>query len=135
MAHTLVNPSKLVDATGFGVAGGVVAGDTLYVSGMAPVDLDLTIVGETFEEQTREVFDAFGIVLAEAAFTWNDVVKLNAFVAVEDPNALETYCGVLKEYLSKHSSRDSVAHTYVEVKALALPGVMIELEGVAIREQ
>ncbi len=135
MAHTLINPRELVEtADGFGVAGGLVAGNTLYISGMAPVDVDLQIVGENLEEQTRFCFDAFGVVLKEAEFTWNDVVKINTFVAVEDPDALGIYCGLLKEYLEANSSRNAVAHTYVEVKALALPGVLVEIEGVAIKE-
>ena len=63
-----------------------------------------------------------------------DVVKINAFVADEDPEALGIYCGLLKEYLTTHAGREAVAHTYVTVSALALPGVLIEIEGVAIRE-
>ena len=60
-------------------------------------------------------------------------MKINAFVSVEEPEAIEEYCAVLKEYLSRHSSMDSVGHTYVVVKALALPGVLIEIEGMAIK--
>ena len=135
MPHQLVNPKGLVEtASEFGVAGGVVAGNTLYISGMAPVDVDLQIVGDNLDEQTRFCFDALGVVLADAGFSWDDLVKINTFVAVEDPEALVVYCGILKEYLTTHSSSDAVAHTYVEVKALALPGVLIEIEGVAIRE-
>jgi len=135
MPHSLINPRELVEtAAEFGVAAGAVAGNTLYISGMAPVDVDLQIVGENLEEQTRFCFDAFGVVLREAGFTWDDVVKITAFVAVDDPEALGTYCRLLKETLTMHSSRNAVAQTYVEVKALALPGVLIEIEGVAIRE-
>jgi len=135
MGHTVVNPSELADtATDYGVAGGVVAGQMLYISGQAPVDRELNVIGGTFEEQTRIVFDSFTRVLAEAGFSWNDVAKINAFVSVEDTSALLAYCQLLKEYLTTHSSRDSVGHTYVVVKALALPGVLIEIEGVAIKE-
>jgi enamine deaminase RidA (YjgF/YER057c/UK114 family) len=135
MAHTVVNPSQLVDAaTDYGVAGGVVAGNILMISGQAPVDVDLKLVGSTLEEQTRFVFDAFTVVLREAGFTWDDVVKINAFVSEEGTEALTTYCAILMEYLAKHSSRDSVGHTYVVVKALALPGVLIEIEGMAVKQ-
>ena len=105
----------------------------LFVSGQAPVDKELRIVGDTFEEQTRVVFEAFGIVLKEAGFAWSDVAKINAFVSEESVEALETYGAILKEYLSRHADKDSVAHTYVVVKQLALPGVMLELEGTAVR--
>ena len=135
MPHTLVNPKELVEtATEFGVSAGLVAGNTLYISGMAPVDVDLQVVGHDLEAQTRFCFDALGVVLEEAGFTWDDVAKINAFVAVDDPEALGTYCRLLKEYLTKNSSREAVAHTYVEVSALALPGVLVEIEGVAVKE-
>ena len=73
-------------------------------------------------------------MLREAGFNWDDLIKLSTFVAVEDPEALGVYCAILKEYLAANCSRDAVAHTYVEVKALALPGVLIEIEGVAIKQ-
>jgi 2-iminobutanoate/2-iminopropanoate deaminase len=134
MPHTVINPRGLADtATDYGVAYGVVAGNVLVVSGQAPIDADLNVVGETLVEQTRVVFDSFTTVLDEAGFTWDDVVKLTAFVSVEEPEAVGEYCAILKEYLRKYSSHESVGHTYVVVKALALPGVLIELEGMAIR--
>jgi enamine deaminase RidA (YjgF/YER057c/UK114 family) len=136
MANTLVNPPELPDAaTDYGVAGGVVAGNILLVSGQAPVDLDLNVVGDTLEQQTRVVFDAFSVVLRSSGFTWDDVVKINAYVSVEGLEATAEYCAILKEYLCRHSSMDSVGHTYVVVKALALPGVLIEIDGMAIKNQ
>lgn len=132
MTNRVINPGRLADtATDYGVAYGVVAGNVLSISGQAPVNRQLGIVGETFAEQTRVVFDSFTVTLEEAGFTWDDVVKINAFVSVED--GVGEYCGILKEYLNRCSSKDSVAHTYVVVKALALPGVLIEIDGMAIK--
>lgn len=132
MPNRVINPGRLADtATDYGVAYGVVAGNVLNISGQAPVDRQLDIVGETFAEQTQVVFDSFTVTLEEAGFTWDDVVKINAFVSVE--GAVGEYCGILKEYLNRYSSKDSVAHTYVVVKALALPGVLIEIDGMAIK--
>jgi enamine deaminase RidA (YjgF/YER057c/UK114 family) len=132
--HIDVNPDALVEtARDFGVAGGVRTGDTLFISGQAPVDKELRIVGETFSDQTRAVFDSFTVVLEEAGFTWDDVAKINAFVSVEESEAVMLYCTILKEYLHRYSSKEAVAHTYVVVKALALPGVLIEVEGIAVR--
>lgn len=132
--HQLINPVELADtATDYGVAGGVVAGNTLYLSGQAPVDCDLNVVGATFAEQTEVVFASFECVLENAGFSWEDVVKINAFVSDEDPDLVTVYCAILKRYLATRSSKNAIAHTYVVTKALALPGVLIEIEGVAIR--
>jgi enamine deaminase RidA (YjgF/YER057c/UK114 family) len=131
--HTVINPPQLADtATDYGVAYGVAAGNILTISGQAPVDVDLSIVGETFAEQTRVVFDSFTATLEDAGFEWDDVVKINAFVSVDD--GVGEYCAILKEYLRRYSSRESVGHTYVVVKALALPGVLIEIDGMAVRQ-
>lgn len=136
MPHRNVNPESLnaqAIATSYGVAAATVAGNTLMISGQAPVDRDINVIGDTFEEQTRVVFESFTVVLHEAGFRWDDLVKINAYVSLEDTEALGIYCGILKEYLARYSSRDSVAHIYVVVKALALPGVMIEIDGMAIK--
>ena len=126
MANRVINPPTLADtATDYGVAYGVVAGNILTISGQAPVDRDLHVVGETFIEQTRVVFDSFTATLEAASFGWDDVVKINAFVSVEEPEAIDDYCAILKEYLRRYSSKQSVGHTYVVVKALALPGLSL----------
>jgi len=134
MANRIINPPQLADtATDYGVAYGAVAGNILVISGQAPVDRDMNIVGETFIEQTRLVFDSFTATLEAASFDWDDVVKINAFVSVEEPDAVGDYCAILKEYLRRYSSKESVGHTYVVVKALALPGVLIEIDGMAVK--
>ncbi|MSO95743.1 MAG: RidA family protein [Thermoleophilia bacterium] len=134
MANRPINPPQLADtATDYGVAYGVVAGNILTISGQASVDRELNLVGETFVEQTRVVFDSFTVTLEEAGFAWDDVVKINAFVSVNEPEALGDYCAILKEYLRRYSSKESVGHTYVVVKALALPGVLIEIDGMAVK--
>lgn len=134
MSHTNINLEKLPDyATDYGVAGAVVAGDTLFISGQPPVDRERRIIGTNLEEQARVAFDSFTNTLTHAGFDWDDVVKVTAFITVDGREAMEIYFRVLKEYLSRHSSKDSVAHTYVVPRSLVFPEVLIEVEGVAVR--
>jgi 2-iminobutanoate/2-iminopropanoate deaminase len=131
-----INLAELPDfASLYGVAGGVAAGDTLYISGQPPIDKDRRIVGDNLEEQARLAFDWFTKTLEAAGFDWDDVVKVTAFIMVDGVEAMETYFKVLKEYLTRYSSRDSVAHTYVVPRSLVYPEVLLEVEGIAVRRR
>lgn len=135
MSHRTVNSPRLPGtAEQFGVSGGIVAGDTLYISGQTPLDANFNVIGKTFEEQTRLVFDAITAVLDEAGFTWDDMVKMTAFVHA-DRSALLTYCGILKEYLGRYSSKSSVAHTYMLMGEMQVPEMMIEVDGTAVKQR
>ena len=136
MSHRAVNSPRLPDTVGdFGVSGGILAGDTLYLSGQTPLDANFNVMGKTFEEQTRAVFDAITAVLEEAGFTWDDMVKMTAFVHTADRSAIHTYCTILKEYLARFSSRSSVAHTYMLMGEMQIAGMMIEVDGIAVRHR
>jgi 2-iminobutanoate/2-iminopropanoate deaminase len=117
----------------FGVSGAILAGDTLYISGQTPLDADFKVRGETFEEQARLVFDAITAVLEAAGFGWDDMVKMTAFVHNPDRSTIRTYCNLLKEYLARFSSRSSVAHTYMLMSEMQIPGMMIEVDAIAVR--
>ena len=136
MSHREVNSPRLPEtAEQFGVSGGIVAGDTLYISGQTPLDANFKVIGKTFEEQTRIVFDAITAVLDEAGFTWDDMVKMAAFVHMEDRSAIQTYCTILKEYLARYSSRSAVAHTYMLMGEMQIPEMMIEVDGIAVKRR
>src|SRR5690242_18351565 len=104
MSHRVINSPRLPNTVEqFGVAGAILAGDTLYLSGQTPLDADFQLIGNTFEEQTRAVFDAITAVLDEAGFTWEDMVKMTAFVHTANRSDIHVYCNMLKEYLARFS--------------------------------
>ncbi len=134
MGHRAINSPRLPNTESqFGVAGAILAGDTLFLSGQTPLDADFKVIGETFEEQTRAVFDAITAVLEEAAYTWDEMVKLTAFVNPPNREAIFVYCNILKEYLARYSSRTSIAHTYMLMGEMQVPDMMIEVDGIAVR--
>lgn len=134
MAYNRIDPPDLPDYTKrYGVSAGVLAGGVLFISGQPPVDRERRVVGTTFEEQTRVALDAFTRVLTDAGCTWDHVVKVTAVVLPEGFDAMEQYFGVLKEYLERYSSKRSLAHTYIVARSLVVEGVLIEIEGVAVK--
>ena len=61
---------------------GLRVGDFVFVSGQVPRDpITGQIVGETIEEQTRQVIENIKAVLAEGGATLADVVKVSAHLS------------------------------------------------------
>ena len=105
---------------------GVRAGDLLFVSGCVPVDGDGKLVAGDVVAQTRQVFANIGAVLEAAGARFEDVVKVTVFlVDVDDRQAVNT---VRREVFG--TARP--ASTLVEVRRLAIPGALIEVEAVAL---
>ena len=104
----------------------VVSGDTLYVSGIVPVDGTGALVGgDDVEAQARQVFAIMERVLAAAGATPADVVKVTVYLLDVDERPLIN--PVRQEFFG--STRP--ASTLVEVSALAVPGARVEIEAVA----
>jgi 2-iminobutanoate/2-iminopropanoate deaminase len=107
-------------------ADAVVAGDTLYVSGIVPVDAAGAVVGgDDVVAQARQVFAIMERVLAAAGAKPADVVKITVYLLDVDDRPLIN--PVRQEFFA--STRP--ASTLVEVSRLAIPGARLEIEAVA----
>jgi 2-iminobutanoate/2-iminopropanoate deaminase len=107
-------------------ADAVAAGDTLYVSGIVPVDANGEVVGgDDIVAQARQVFDIMARVLAAAGATPADVVKVTVYlIDVDDRPRINP---LRQEFFG--TARP--ASTLVEVSRLAVPGARLEIEAVA----
>jgi 2-iminobutanoate/2-iminopropanoate deaminase len=104
----------------------VAAGDTLYLSGILPVDGAGQIVGgNDVVAQARQVFAIMRQVLAAAGARPADVVKVTVYLLDVDDRPLIN--PVRQEFFG--SARP--ASTLVEVSRLAVPGARLEVEAVA----
>jgi reactive intermediate/imine deaminase len=106
-------------------ADAVVAGDTLYISGIVPVDAAGAVVGDDVVAQARQVFAIMGRVLAAAGAEPADVVKVTVYLVDVDERPLIN--PVRQEFFG--GARP--ASTLVEVSRLAVPGARLEIEAVA----
>jgi 2-iminobutanoate/2-iminopropanoate deaminase len=106
-------------------ADAVVAGDTLYVSGIVPVDASGAVVGDDVVAQTRQVFAIMERVLAAAGATPADVVKVTVYLLDVDDRPLIN--PVRQEFFGDTRP----ASTLVEVSRLAVPGARLEIEAIA----
>ena len=90
-------------------------------------DADQLVGAGDFEAQARQVFANLSRALAAAGASFADVVKLNYYVT--DISQLPVARAVRDEYVD--TSRPP-ASTAVQVSALAMPELMIEIEAWAI---
>ena len=101
----------------------VVSGDHVYTAGQVAFDANGDLVPGGVEEQTRQVFANLRACLEAAGCTFDDVVKVNAFLT--DLGNFPAFNAVYAE----HFSVPYPARTTVET-GLA-PGLLVEIEAVA----
>ncbi len=101
-------------------------GQLLFISGIAPVDGSLQLIGgDDVVAQTQQVLANLGQVLAEAGLGPSDVLKVTVFLtniadrARINP-ARQAFFGAARP-----------ASTLVEVSGLAIPGMKVEIEAIA----
>jgi 2-iminobutanoate/2-iminopropanoate deaminase len=123
-----INPWSWQEKFGFSHAWKVDnAKSVVFVSGQSPVTPDGQVLQDDFEAQARLTFDNLRTVLDQAGASFRSVVKLTAYFI--DITNLEEYTRVRNEFINVDSPP---ASTVVEVSSLALPGMTIEVEAVAV---
>lgn len=100
-------------------------GERLVISGQVGVLKDGTAV-KGMDAQCKQAWANFLSVLSEAGFKPSDVVKVTVYMT--EPG-LMAFRKSREEALKGHAP----AATYVEVKGLASPDYLVEIEGEAVR--
>ncbi len=104
----------------------VIAGNTLYVSGLVATDEHGNVVGVgDVVEQTRQIFRNLGRILDAAGARPADVAKVTIFMRDVDQRPLIN--PVRQEFFGEHRP----ASTLVGVSALVRPELLLEIEATA----
>jgi len=109
------------------ISQGFQVGDLIYLSGQAAIDQqgDLIGVGD-FDAQAEQTFANIRNVLEAAGSSMDKIVKVTIYMTDM------SYFSRIVELRRKWFRPPYPADTIVEVKALALPELMIEIEAVAL---
>ena len=103
-------------------------GDTIYVSGQVAYNAAGQLVGEgDMKAQTRQVFDNIKAVLVAAGAGMEDIIKINTYIT--DQSKFMDMLEVRKEILGANPP----ASTAVVIAGLAFPGLLIEVEAIAVK--
>jgi enamine deaminase RidA (YjgF/YER057c/UK114 family) len=128
MEKRQVNPWTWQDRAGVSQGWRVDGAETvIFVAGQGAVSADGGLVGGgDFEAQVLVTFENMATVLEQSGASLEDVVKRTVFL---------TDIGQLREY--EHIRAELMpgpapASTAVQIAALALPGMLIEVEAIAV---
>jgi len=106
---------------------GTKCGDWVFVSGQVAFDHQGEIVGgNDMEAQAEQVFANIREVLALGGATLDDVMKVTIFMV--DMSQYESY----GRARSRAFSRNRPASTLIPVEKLIRPGLLVEIEAIAI---
>ena len=123
------NPAPLSKPTGYThvveVTGPV---KTIYISGQIAYDKDGKIVGAPGDmtAQAEQVFKNLQTALTAAGATFADVVKMNSYIT--DMSKVQA----VRDVRAKYFTDIAPASTFVEVKGLVRPELLLEIEVVAV---
>ncbi len=105
-------------------------GNTIYVTGQCALDRDLNVLHPgDLAKQTAIAMENVRKVLAECGAGLDDIVKMTTFYV--SGGAREDWELSVRERF-RHFTGPGPASTGIPVPALAIPGLMIEIEAIAV---
>ncbi len=111
----------------FKIALGYRVGDMIVLSGQAAIDREGNVVGAgDFDAQAAQVFENLEFVLSHAGSSLENVINVNIYMTDM------THFPKILELREKYFTAPYPADTIVEVTALALPELMIEIQAMAV---
>ena len=123
-----INPPTLSAPTGYTHITLGPDGRTVHIAGQVALDAKGQLVGAgDFRAQTTKVFENLRLALEAVGATWDDVLKMTTFVT--DASQVTAFREVRNAVLRLDQLP---ANTFVEVRALARPEWLIEIEAVAM---
>ncbi|MDR6980022.1 enamine deaminase RidA (YjgF/YER057c/UK114 family) [Streptomyces sp. 3330] len=128
--RTITNPPALHDPTPFGYSHAVSApGEPVFVAGQYASDASGAPVPGDFAAQVELAFDRLEAAPAGVGLGLRHVVRLGTFVVDHDPGRLE----ILGKALHARFGERLSAQTLSGVAALAPPGMLFEVDAIAVR--
>ena len=128
MDRTQINPWSWQDTFGYSQAWRIDAPSSIvFIAGQVALAPDGSLVGEgDFDAQCRQVFENLKTILEHAGAGFANVVKVTVYMT--DITNLPRYREIKAEYVTGPQP----ASTSLEVKGLAFPPLLVEIEAVAV---
>ena len=103
-------------------------GRTIYVSGQHAGESDGTVIGpDDVRAQSVRALEKIRALLDAAGATMDDIVKLTVFITDVSQRA------AVGEARREFFTGDFPASTLVGITALAMPGLLVEIDAIAVR--
>jgi len=130
MEKKFINPPTLATPRGYTHVVTAAGGNMVFIAGQVAWDVKGEIVGKgDLRAQATQAYTNLKAALAAAGATTADVAKMNTYVV----NFKSTDLSVIREVRSQFFPQENLpASTLVGVQALAMDGLLIEVEAVAM---
>ena len=130
MEKKFINPPTLATPRGYTHVVTAAGGKMVFIAGQVAWDVKGELVGKgDLRAQATQAYTNLKAALAAAGATTADVAKLNTYVV----NFKSTDLSVIREVRSQFFPQENLpASTLVGVQALAMDGLLIEVEAVAV---
>ncbi|MGW5454017.1 MULTISPECIES: RidA family protein [Nocardia] len=130
MPLDISNPADLHDPTGFGYSHvAKVSGELVLIAGQYDSDAQGHTTTDDFAGQVERAFANLGTALRSAGLDYSDVAQLRTFIVEHDLDKLT----VLGEKIAQIWGERPPTQTLLGVAALALPGMLFEVDALAVR--
>lgn len=125
MAKTILAPPTVHKTVGYSHA--IRSGNTLYISGQVPQDVNGKLVGSgDIKVQGEQVYANLRAVVESCGGTMDNIVKLTTYAT----NL--AFRPALAEIRNRCFPKDPPASTFVVISSLAEPGYLVEVEAMAV---
>jgi reactive intermediate/imine deaminase len=126
MEKTVINTPKVAAPAG-AYSHALKVGNLLFISGQVGQDSEGNLVSKgDMAAQTRHAMKNITALLEAAGATWENVIKINNYIT--DMSQLGALGQVRREFIKEPFPTS----TSVEVKSLARPDFLIEIEAIAV---
>lgn len=130
MSVEIINPAELHDPTGFGYSHVArVTGELVLIAGQYDSDGAGHTTTTDFAGQVDRAFGNLGIALGSAGLDYGDVAQLRTFIVEHDLDKLT----ILGKKIAEIWGERPPVQTLLGVASLALPGMLFEVDAVAVR--
>jgi len=99
----------------------------LFIAGQVALDAEGNVIGDgDMKAQVRQVLENLKTILASEGADFSNIVKINTFTT--DIEAFFETGDIRREYFGSHAP----ASTLVQIKRLARPVFLVEIEAIAV---
>jgi 2-iminobutanoate/2-iminopropanoate deaminase len=99
-------------------------GNLVFVSGIAPLDADLQVVGRDAVEQTDYILQRLGRILERVGASFADVLRATVYLTDVADRTL------INPVRQRYFGAGRPASALIGVRQLAIPGMKVEIEAV-----
>jgi enamine deaminase RidA (YjgF/YER057c/UK114 family) len=128
MTLELINPKGLSEPPSYSHLAIARGSRVVFVAGQVGYDAHGNLVSDDVVEQAEQAYRNVATALAGAGASVADVAKLTTFVVGHRPELIEPIMGARAPVFGEHKP----ASTYLGVEALARPGLLVEVEAIAV---